>query len=179
MAITVPANAGNYHGLPAEVESVSNVTLTNSVDLGTVRIFGGEEYLYVYNDGGGASIPVGYACVIASGNSGYSVSVSGNTFFNAPMGFVKHTTLTTAQYGWVLTRGFTQVKMHANSSGILGDPILVEGNGTAYGCSVVNTATTAFSQITSLFGLVPCGQIVGNATASAGTSLAYVRCFGS
>lgn len=166
----------NYHALPVEFESVSAITLTPSVDLGTVRVVSGEEYVYVYNDSG-ATLSVGYGCVM-SGNTGFSVTVSSATYFNLPIGVVKHATFTTLAYGWLLTRGFTNVKMHANSSGIVGDPIYLGAAGTAYGITQSNSATTAFSQATSQFGLVPMGVCV-QATASAGVAYAYVRCYGS
>lgn len=166
----------NYHMLPVEAESVSNVTATNSVDLGTVRLVSGEEYVYVYNDGG-SQISVGYGAVM-SGNTGMSVTVSATTFFNVCIGVVKHATLTTATYGWLLTKGFTNVKMEASNSGIVGTPLYLGLDGTFKGIAAANTASTAFSQITSLFGLVPVGVCV-QATASAGTGYAFVKCFGS
>lgn len=166
----------SFEGLPIEAESVSNVTLTNSVDLGTVRIYHGEEYVYVYNDTSSTVAP-GLGMVM-SGYTNMSVTVSSNTYFNVCIGVVKHATFVTASYGWLLTRGFTNVKMHANSSGIVGDPIYLGAAGAFYGITQANTATTAFSQATSQFGLVPAGVVL-QATASAGTAYAYVRCFGS
>lgn len=167
----------NYQSVgPIAFESVSNVTLTPSVDLGTVRVYNGEEYVYVYNDSN-TSMPVGLGCVM-SGNTGMSVTISSTTYFNTCMGFVKHATFPSLTYGWLLTRGFTNVKMGADSSGIVGDPIYLTLSGAVQGIRPANTATTAFSQVTSQFGLVPIGVIV-QATASAGTGYAYVRCFGS
>lgn len=166
----------NYHTGPVEFESVSSVTLTNSVDLGTVRTVGGEEYVYVYNDSN-TSMPVGLGCVM-SGNTGMSVTISSTTYFNAPIGFVKHATFPSLTYGWLLTRGFTPIKMHANASGVVGDPIAVTLSGTVQGIAAANTAMTAFSQATSQFGLLVVGVCL-QATASAGTGYAYVRCFGS
>lgn len=166
----------NYHALPVEAESVSNVTATNSVDLGTVRVVAGEEYVYVYNDGG-SQISVGYGAVM-SGNTGFSVTVSANTFFNYPIGVCKHATLTTATYGWLLTKGFTNLKMEASSSGIVGNPVYLGLAGVAVNIAAANAAMTSFSQVTSLFGLTPMGVCV-QATASAGTAYGYVKCFGS
>lgn len=166
----------NYHALPVEFESVSNVTLTNSVDLGTVRVFNGEEYVYVYNDGGVQVLP-GFG-VVMSGNTGYSVTHSSTTSFNYCIGMVKHATFAVAGYGWLLTRGFTNVKMHADSSGIVGDPIYLGLSGTVVGLGLKNTSTTAFSQATSQFGVQPIGVCV-QATASAGTGYAFIRCAGA
>lgn len=166
----------NFHTLPAEAESVSNVTLTNSVDLGTVRVVNGEEYVYVYNDSN-TSLPVGYGAVM-SGNTGMSVTVTSTTFFNACIGVVKHATMASLTYGWLLTRGFTNVKMAASSSGIVGGPIALGPSGTFQDIPTANSAMTSFSQLTSQFGLLAVGVVV-QATASAGTAYAYVRCFGS
>lgn len=165
----------NFHGLPVYNESVSAVTATPSVELGSRRIQAGEEYVYVYNDGG-ANINPGNGCVM-SGNTGMSVTVSSTTFFNACIGVVKHATLTTGTYGWVMTRGFSNLKMHADSSGIVGNPVYLGLNGTFVDAPTKNTATTAFSQVTSLFGIPTVGVAV-QATASAGTAYGYVRCFG-
>lgn len=166
----------NYQSLPIETESVSNVTLTNSVDLGTVRVYNGEEYVYVYNDTSGAVAP-GLGMVM-SGYTGMSVTVSSNTYFNVCIGVVKHATFTTASYGWLLTRGFTNLKMDANSSGIVGGPVSLGKDGAFYSILTANTLSTTFSQVTSEFGLSVVGVVV-QATASAGTAYGYVRCFGS
>lgn len=166
----------NYHAVdPIAFESVSAVTATPSVDLGTRRVYGGEEYVYVYNDTG-TQISKGYGAVM-SGHTGMSVIISSPTFFGACIGVVKHATLTSATYGWLLTRGFTDVKMHADSSGVAGQPIRLGLNGTFVDVANQATLTTAFSQATAPFGLMPIGVCV-QATASAGTGYAYVKCFG-
>lgn len=166
----------SYHSLPAEAESVSNVTLTPSVDLGTVRVVNGEEYVYVYNDSN-TSLPVGYGAVM-SGNTGMSVTVSSATYFNACIGVVKHATMASLTYGWLLTRGFSNIKMHASSSGLVGGPVALTVAGVFQDIQTANSAMTSFSQSTSQFGLIGVGVVV-QATASAGTAYAYVRCFGS
>lgn len=162
------------YGLPVEAESVSNVTLTNSVGLGEVRFIAGEEYVYVYN-AGGASITVGYLAVM-SANTGFSVTVTSVTGYDYPIGFVKHATLITASYGWLLTRGFTTVKNGMASTALnVGDPILPAANGAVqqYGVS-----TTAICGVTGAFAQSPCGTVL-QATGSAGTGYAYIRCWGT
>lgn len=166
----------NYHALPVEVESVSNVTLTNSVDLGTERVFNGERYVYVYNDSN-TSMPVGLGCVM-SGNTGMSVTISSTTYFNYCVGFVKHATMPSLTYGWLLTKGFTNVKMDASSSGIVGAPLYLGLSGVVAGIPAANTLSTAFSQLTSLYGIQAVGVCV-QATASAGTGYAYVNVYGA
>lgn len=166
-----------YHALPVEAESVSNVTATNSVDLGTVRMVAGEEYVYVYNDGGAASPGQG---LVMSGNTGMSVTASSTTYFNVCIGVVKHATLTTGTYGWALVKGFSNLKMGDSSSGVIGGGVYLGASGCFNNILSpgANTSTTAFSQATSLFGLHICGVVV-QGTASAGTGYAYVRCFGA
>ncbi len=167
----------NFEGIsPVLTESVSSVTLTNSVDLGTVRTFHGEEYVYVYNDTSG-TVGIGQG-VVMSGYTGMSVTVSSTTFFNVCIGVVKHATLTTASYGWVLTRGFTNLLVDPNASCTVGAPMALVGSGCWRSTVYTNTATTAFSQVTSEFGIFPQAVCV-QATASGGTAYGFVRCFGS
>ena len=151
------------------------MTLTNSVNLGEVRVLNGEEYVYVYN-AGGASITVGY-CAVMSANTGFSVTVTSVSGYDYPIGFVKHATIVTAGYGWLLTRGFTNVKNAMASTALtVGDPIFVAANGTIQGA---NVSTTALCGNTGAFGgFFPIGTVL-QATGSAGTGYAYVRCFGT
>lgn len=156
----------NYQGVdPVAFESVSAVTATPSVDLGTRRTFNGEDYVYVYNAGGSQAVPGNL--MVPSANTGYSCTLTSVTAIDFPFGFVKHATLTTATYGWLLTRGFTNVQNGMASTALAqGDLLGVAANGKV---QVYLTATL----IT--------GPIIGTvlqATGSAGTAYAYVRCFG-
>lgn len=157
------------HGLPVEFESVSNVTLANSVNLGETRFISGEEYLYVYN-AGVQQISQGNFAVL-SANSGYSVTVSSVTGYDLPIGFAKHSTITTGAYGWLLTRGFTKVQMTANNSATTSD-VLYPGAG-----GVAGTLGQATSSITGLI-FQPIGYVVSGA-ASGSSAFAYVRCYGT
>lgn len=174
------AQTFNFHSVgPIEFESVSNVTATNSVDLGTVKTQGGEEYVYIYN-GGSVTAPVGQAMVL-SHNSGYTLTVSSTTQYDIAFGVVKHTGIGNAQYGWLMTRGFTTVTNGMASTALaVGDPIYLGAAGKAI--AVAQTYTTALSQLTLVQGIQAYGVIV-SACASGGTgssqALAYVRCFGS
>lgn len=93
---------GKYEG-QIYMESVSAVTATNSVEIGTRRIFNSEAYIYVYN-AGNSQISTGFFGAV-SATSGYSVSVS-STSGQFAVGVCKHATLTTATYGWLLTAGY-------------------------------------------------------------------------
>jgi hypothetical protein len=174
------AQSFSHQGIgPIAFESVSNVTATNSVELGTVRTYAGEEYVYVYN-GGSASAPVGQAMVL-SFNSGYTVTVSSVTGYDIAFGVVKHAAIGAGQYGWLLTRGFTTVTNGMASTALTaGDPIYLGAAGKAV--AVAQTYTTALSQLTLLIGIAPFGYVVsGCASGGTGASQAqaYVRCWGS
>ncbi len=101
---------------PVVEEGVSAVTASPSVELGTRRWEKGEEYVYCYNAGGGqASVNLGVKFV--TGASGYSIAATSLTdVFNPCAGVVKHATLTTDTYGWVMTKGFVNVKLVSAST---------------------------------------------------------------
>lgn len=140
-------------------ESVSAVTATNSVELGTTRQEGEDVYCYVYN-AGGEDISQTYGCAL-SAVTGYSVTVSSLTNVDL-FGHVKNATLTTATYGWVLRRGFAAVEMGANNSAAAGALLCPGADGT-YAHA---TQTT-----------LPFGKIVGKAVeaiASGASGSAYL-----
>ncbi len=108
-------------GLPvAYEEPISAVTATNSVDLGSRRVHKGESYVYAYN-AGASQVSPSYGVKLVTGASGYSVAVTSLTDTAHPcVGVVKHVTLTTATYGWVMTKGFLNLENDADST-ITGD----------------------------------------------------------
>jgi hypothetical protein len=85
---------------------------------------GDEEYVFVYNAGNSQISPAYFATVSAV--SGYSVTVSMTAAIDFAVGLCKHATLTTGTYGWLMTKGFAEVKMGANAS-IAAGGILVPG----------------------------------------------------
>jgi hypothetical protein len=95
-------------------ESVSAVTATPDVAVGTYRREGDEEYIYVYN-ACNSDIPPSYGCIL-SAVSGYSVSLSSVTDTGFGVGIIKHATLTTGTYGWMMIKGFAQFEMGADNS---------------------------------------------------------------
>lgn len=108
-------------------ESVSNVTATNSVEVGSERKVGDESYRYVYN-AGNSEIPPSYGCVL-SAVTGYSATISSTTSVDFLVGVVKHSTLTTGTYGWVMTQGFAPVEMEANNSAAAGQILALAADG--------------------------------------------------
>lgn len=109
---------------------VSQVTATlgvNDPEVGTIFRQGDEEYIFVYNNGN-SQISVGQAAIVTA-VTGYSVTVSSTTQVDHPVGVVKHATLTTGTYGWLLIRGFGPAKVVANSTVAAGDLLMLGGDG--------------------------------------------------
>jgi len=153
-----------YSVHPSLFESVSAVTLVPSVELGTRANFAGRYYCYVYN-GGNSQITVGNG-VVQTGTSGYTVTVSSVTGVDAFAGVCYHATITTGAYGWVVTRGHTKIKMHANSICTTGDLLVAGADGVFAAAALAGTGIVA-------------PYVVGKAaiaTVSAGTGEAIVNC---
>lgn len=102
---------------PVFFESVSNVTATNSVELGSRRWDSlGYEYVYCFN-AGGEQVSPGFGMIVSTGTSGFSgtlTSVAATT--HDFIGVVKHATIATAKYGWIMVKGFANVEVSANST---------------------------------------------------------------
>lgn len=153
---------------PVLFNSVSMVTTTLGVNDGSIgdeRIDGSCRYVLIYNDGG-ASASAGYGMVLNSGASGYSCTVTANTSADLLIGVVRNATLSTAAYGWVVTRGFTAVQMIATSGTVLTrGPIVLGANGLF----------APNSQSTGSLGPV-CGQAVSTIASSA-SGQAFISVF--
>lgn len=163
------AQTFTFHGdAPIEFESVSAVTATNSVDLGTVRTFAGEDYVYVYNTT--TTIPVGSFGVL-SANSGFSVTLTSITQYDFPIGIVKHAAIPGSQYGWLLTRGFSKCLMHADNSAAVGDLLYPAAGGLWANVGIAKSVGCAIAQI-------PVGQVV-SAAASGSSGLAFFKLYGA
>jgi len=144
-------------------ETVSAVTANPSMLLGTRRFEQGDDYVYCYNNGTTQVTPGNG--VILSGVTGYSVTVSSVTSSDTFFGVVKHSTLTTGTYGWVLTRGFVPLRAAANSGLAIGDYVMASDNGTF---TVPGTVVTGYI-----------GNFSGKATqatVSAGLGFGWVNC---
>lgn len=145
---------------------VTAVTATrgaNDPELGSERVEGANRYLYVYNDGG-ANIPTALGCVLQSGATGYSVTVSSVTSADVLVG-VAVNTLTTGTYGWVVTRGITSVKMIATSGSVAAGGLIELG------------ANGLFAPVSNTTGN---GPVVGKALAaivSSATGSAFISCY--
>lgn len=147
----------SFYGLsPIAFESVSAVTATNSVELGTRRVEAGEEYVYCQNVM--ASSATQGALMIQSGTSGYSMSRSSLAAADLPMVAVKHAAVPAANYFWGLTRG----SIVAASLAVTAGDLLTVG---------LNGAVQTF-----LVGSFPTGPVIGKAQLT-GTANTGVACF--
>lgn len=99
----------------------------NDPNVGDVLEYGNERYVFVYNNGATQAL-VGDG-VVLSAVSGYSVTVSSTTSVDLLVGVVKHATLPASGYGYVCTRGFTQVNMGANLSAAAGGLLILAADG--------------------------------------------------
>lgn len=106
---------------------VTNSLGPNDPSIGDVVRSGNEDYLFVYNAGNSA-IKVGDG-VILSAVSGYSVTLSSTTGVDVLVGVCKHSTISTGYYGYVVTKGFSQVNMGADLSAAAGALLILAADG--------------------------------------------------
>jgi len=141
-------------------ESVSAVTATPSIAIGTERWDGGKKYLYVYNKSTStASTKYG---VVYSAASGYSVTVS-SIAGEMLAGVVVHADIPAVNYGWGCTRGHVVLQSAGTSAIAVGDKVILDALGDFTRTSG-GTAWTGFV----------CG-IATSDTATAGTFAAYIN----
>lgn len=157
--------AGPY-GLPTLFnESVSAVTATNTVELGTRKFEGKCEWVYVYN-AGNSQIPPRYL-VTLSGGTGYSGTVSTVADpYSRVCGVVVNATLTTGTYGWIAKDGVVDLISSGSTAIVAGYPIIPGLDGKA-DAATGGTGTT---------GVGFCFGKALTATTTAGTFLAYIVC---
>jgi len=141
-------------------ESVSAVTATNSIQLGTERWEDGIKYNYMYNKSS-STASVGYAVVRiganASATSGYSVTVSSTAGDYDIAGVVYHADVPARQYAWVVTKGAVPAA-YSNSGTTAGHYVALDGSGVFRSGSAttgdlyqpVGVALTAASAATAL-----------------------------
>lgn len=124
-------------------ESVSAVTSTNTVKVGTVRKEGLNEYLYVYNMST-STIGVGYGAV-HSAASAYSVTVSSVTG-DFCVGAVKHAQIGPNQYGWLCTKGPCALEIGdtviGNHTSVVGAGAALMSDGAWYSVTTGATGST-------------------------------------
>lgn len=121
-----------YHASPISFFGVSQVTGTlgaNDGQIGDEVQVGSTKYLLIYNDCN-SELSVGNGVILQSGVSGYSCTKSSVTG-DRIIGVVKNTAIPTANYGWVVTKGFTTVQMMTASgtASAAQTPLQIAANG--------------------------------------------------
>jgi hypothetical protein len=143
---------------PILFESVSNVTSTPSVELGTERKYAGETYRYIHHCGiATAAVGLGLTRPASAFAGLYSASVS-SASGDVCVGFIKHAQMTPNQYGWALIRGLVTVAVSSGASSVAAGAIALGANG------VVATHTSG----------LPCGQLL-TAIVSGNSGSLYVQ----
>lgn len=149
---------------PVMEESVSQVTATPSVELGSRRFVKGEEYVYCYN-AGGAQASVNLGVKFITGASGYSIAQTSVTdVFNPCVGVVKHSTMAAGDYGWVMVKGFASVKLVSASTADY-KMIALGAAGSFIEASGTTTLGTA----------VAVGHLLSHNTAAGGSAYAFIK----
>ena len=125
---------------------ISGTTTTlgvNDPELGARCVVDELDYLFVYN-AGGEQVGVGQPCTL-SGVTGFSITVSTTTLTDMAIGVRQHSTLTTAAYGWLATRGIGTIEMSPDESAVTGQLLAVgaEGFGLASNSTDFQTPTVA------------------------------------
>lgn len=155
----------SYFEGPSYEETASAVTTDPSVDLGARRIYEGEEFVYCYNAGSEQAI-AGEGVRIVTGASGYSISNSGVTdVFNPCVGLIKHATLTTGAYGWVMVKGYQSVEMVSATTGDYLPIAMGAGGDFIEAEAEVTTAGTG----------APCGLVLDANTGAGGSAYAFIK----
>ena len=127
-------------------ESVSAVTATPSVSLGTRRLEGKTEYIYAYNDG---SIAYQGTPVILTGCTGYSYVVTFATAVDAKatvLGIVQNATVAAGSYGWVAVRGFANARTVATAVALNDNLAVLDGGGSVHAVTYTSSLTQIVSQ---------------------------------
>jgi len=123
------------NGLPISFRGVSFVTATRiskDPQIGN-ELFDseGNKHVFMYNACNSEIYP-GYGVVPQSGvSTAYSMTLSSATSADLAVGVVKHATIPTASYGFVMVKGITPVEMIATSGTIASNGLIeLGGNGT-------------------------------------------------
>lgn len=135
---------------------ISGVTATRGPkdpEVGTKVVYEGNEYMYVYNGSANSQACPGMYLTPQAGSSNYTCTVTGIASYEVPVGVVKHATMTTGTYGWVLTKGYgVAYTSAALAAGVALETVADTGlwttaaTGTVYGRLL--SATSAATNVT-------------------------------
>jgi len=122
-----------YSDSPVRMFGVSHVTAAlgaNHPAVGTRMNAAGREYVWVYN-AGGEDIDPGLGAVLVAGATDMSCTVSAVTSADIVVGVCRNATLTTGTYGWLVTKGITNIEMDGTSATVAaGGMVEIADNGT-------------------------------------------------
>lgn len=156
---------GNLATFGTPVSSTTTTPGVNDPEIGTRKLVGGVEYMFVYNANNSAvSVGLGVT-VVTNASSPYSITITTVTSLDMVVG-VGHVSIATAAYGWVVTKGRCTVKAMATSGTILeNEPFYIAANGLFAPAS--NTTGTDCNYV---------GKAMADIVSSA-TGWAIVNCF--
>lgn len=125
-------------------ESVSAVTATNTVALGTRRVVNGSEYVYCYN--GGSIADQRLAVRPITGGVAYTFSVTTAAGVLPIIGVVENATCAASSYCWVLTQGYTKAMLGGtitySVAGAAAPVRIIVGANGVVDCATGGTGTT-------------------------------------
>lgn len=156
-----------FHGIdPVNFESVSAVTATPSVELGTRRMDSGNDYVYVYNGSTAAQISKGQMGFLSPTNlsSGFTVTVSNAASQSGGercVGVAHNATITTGAYGWLATRGICYAALDASEVSMNSGDLVVPGvdGGFVVAAATLSTGVRLGLALNSLVTTVGTGKI--------------------
>lgn len=112
--------------------------------LGQKTMRSGNEYIYVYNGGNSAIATGQYAVLQSSGGSytsGYTCTITSVSQANNMVG-VAQNTISTAYYGWLMTRGVSLIAPDSGAISIAAGNFLMQGTDGGF-VAYAGTFTTA------------------------------------
>jgi hypothetical protein len=152
------------YGLSPIVFSTPSLTTAtlgpNDPKVGDRVNYNSTDYVFVYNNGA-SQISTGQGCIL-TGVSGFSVTVSSVTSVDQLVGVCKHNTIAASAYGWVVTKGFSNVVLSASVSGVAGDILILAADGNF----IQKTISTGF--------VSPALVKLMSACASGASAMAYI-----
>lgn len=109
-------------------ETPSSTTLANTVVIGSKwSDTSGNEYIYCFN-ASNSQLSQGQFVVLATNVSGYSVTITNATSVDIGVGMVRNTTIPTAGFGWIMSKGFAGISTD-NASFVTNQCLLLGVNG--------------------------------------------------
>lgn len=130
-----------YDGSLLLNENVSATTATNSVKIGERTWNNGDEYIYMYNNGGNATQNYVVALSASSNYAFVQTYASGAGISPTPIGVLKNTSISASAYGWVMVKGFASLYNDGANSVNSGDIVVLSNNGTVRQYSANSTVT--------------------------------------